>query len=63
MNQRQIKAADALYLEDFCSHMSPEAFEIAKTVKTVDDLYTYPNDQILSAGELDALECVLENSS
>jgi len=59
MNQKQIKAAKEAYLDMFGSDMSSEAIEIAKKVKTVADLYTYPNDQILSDGELDCLEAEL----
>lgn len=59
MNQKQIKQANEDYLDMFASDMSPEAVEIAKKVKTVDDLYTYPNDQVLSDGELDCLEAQL----
>lgn len=63
MNRRDIAAANALYIEDFGNPMSPEALEIAERVKTIDDLYTYPNEEVLSAGEFDALECVLEGRS
>jgi hypothetical protein len=56
MNRKQIKSANVAYNEMFGTDMSPEANEIAKKVKSVDDLYTYPNDQVLSDGELDCLE-------
>ena len=56
MIREKIRAANMAYNDMFGSNMSPEAVEIAKKVKTIDDLYTYPNDQILSDGELDCLE-------
>jgi hypothetical protein len=54
MNTRQIASANALYMEDFCSPMSSEAIEIAKTVKTVDDLYTTFAPQLRSAAHTTA---------
>lgn len=60
MTPRQIKNAQAHYRDMFCNEISEDALQIAPDIETVDDLYTYPNDQVLSAGELDAFEAAIE---